>query len=360
MLNKYAHRNKKRSRAQRRRMLYLRRALVLLAGAALMALLIVATVWVVRWISSGTRPLWMRDKDDRKSYATTSSTIHAQAGEKPQGIPAVDKDTVALGSKIQSEHAVLLDMTTGRVIASKNSNVQANPASITKVMTLLVAVENIDNLDAEYTVPWQVTTHVALDATRAGLNSGDVFTLRDLLYGCILPSGADAAVALAHYVVGDQAADVAEAEAIFAQMMNERAKELGAKNTNFVNVSGLHHRDHKTTAMDMALIMAAAVENDVCRQVLSAANYSSPNTLRLPAAQLADGTWHSTLFSSWLGSDRQGIIAGKTGYTDQALHTLATYTEIGGHQYVFVSMRVNGSSKAVADARAVYDAFCKP
>lgn len=334
---------------RRRRMLHLRRALILLVCAAILFLLIMTPIWIVNAVRDRSEGGWR----ERKPSPTATTTALSQTDDEE------DLPPVSLGSEVQSDYAVLLDVTTGRVIASKNPDVKANPASITKVMTLLVAVENIDNLDAEYTVPWQVTTHVALDATRAGLNSGDVFTLRDLLYGCILPSGGDAAVALAHYVSGMDADHVADAEKWFAQRMNERAAELGATNTNFVNVSGLHDRNHKTTAMDMALIMAAAMKNDVCRQVLSTANYSSENTLRLPASQLADGTWHSTLFHSWLGADRHGIVAGKTGYTDQALHTLATYTEINGHKYVFVSMHVNGSSKAVQDAVTVYNEYCK-
>ena len=334
---------------RRRRMLYLRRALILLICAAVLFLVIMTPVWIVRAVRDGNHS----SRDDRNSTPIVTTADSPQTEDEEVVPPA------SLDGKVQSDYAVLLDVTTGRVVATKNPDIQANPASITKVMTLLVAVEHIDNLDAEYTVPWQVTTHVALDATRAGLNSGDVFTLRDLLYGCILPSGGDAAVALAHYVSGMDADHVAEAEKWFANKMNERAKELGATNTTFVNVSGLHDRGHKTTAMDMALMMAAAMKNPICREVLMAERYSSENTLRLPASQLADGTWRSTLFTSWLGADRHGIVAGKTGYTDQAKHTLATYTEIGGHQYVFVSMHVSGSGKAVQDAITVYEEFCK-
>ena len=334
----------------RRRMLYLRRTLILLVCGAILFLAVMTPVWIVRAVRGSDG----EHTDDRGSALTVTTTGQTTAWEEDDTPPVLSLEGV-----VQSDYAVLYDMTAGRVVASKNGDVPANPASITKVMTLLVAVENIADLDATYTVPWQVTTHVASDATRAGLNSGDVFTLRDLLYGCILPSGGDAAVALAHYVAGDATNDVAQAEKDFAQMMNQRARELGAVNTNFVNASGLHDRNHKTTAADMALIMAAAMKNDVCRQVLSTANYSSENTLRLPAAQLADGTWRSTLFHSWLGGDRHGIVAGKTGYTDQALHTLATYTEINGHQYVFVSMHVNGSSKAVQDAVTAYNEYCK-
>lgn len=354
-MEKYAHVDRRR----RRRRLYVRRGLVLLAGAAILTLLILIPIWIFGGSDhNGGRSIWNDFIRNNKSTTTTLPTS-TQAGEDPYTPPQVDESTIRLGSEIQSDYAVLLDITDGCVVAAKNADVQANPASITKVMTLLVAVENIDDLNAEYTVPWQVTTHVALDATRAGLNSGDVFTVKDLLYGCILPSGGDAAVALAHYVSGMDADSIAEAEKWFAQKMNDRAKELGAKNTNFVNVSGLHDKHHKTTAMDMALIMAEAMKNPICREVLTADRYSSENTLRLPTSQLADGTWRSTLFNSWLGVDRHGIVAGKTGYTDQALHTLATYTEIGGHQYVFVSMHVNGSSKAVQDAVTVYNEYCK-
>ena len=338
---------------RRRRLLYLRRGLLLLACAAILALLIATPIWIVNRVRNHADD--SRDKT-KKPGNSVSDGVDTEEGDNP----VVEPGAVVLGSEVHSEYAALWDMTEGRLVAAKNANVQANPASITKVMTLLVAVENIDNLDAEYTVPWQVTTQVALDATRAGLNSGDVFTLRDLLYGCILPSGADAAVALAHYVTGLSADHIAEAEARFAEMMNQRAAELGATNTHFVNTSGLHHKDHKTTAKDMALIMAAAMKNETCRQVLMAERYSSPATQSLPPQQLAAGEWRSTLFTGWLGADHYGIVAGKTGYTGQASHTLATYT-VGadGHEYVLVTMSAKGSDKAVEDARYLFDTYCR-
>ena len=341
-------------RIRRRRRLYLRRALLLLACAALLALLVATPIWIV----NGIRGRLSRAEDADTAPRTSTTQTTTPTATKP-AFPAVDASTLWLGSEVHSEYAVLLDITEGRVVAAKNPATQANPASITKVMTLLVAVENIEDLDAEYTLPWQITTHIESDATVAGFNAGDVMTLRDLLYGCILPSGADAAVALAHYVVGDRAETVAEAEALFADMMNERARELGAQNTHFVNTSGLHNSAHKTTAMDMALIMAAAIQNETCRAVLSADRYSSEATVKLSEQQLAGGEWRSTLFCSWLGADRYGILAGKTGYTDQALHTMVSYTEIGGHKYVFASMRANGSDKAVQDARYIYQTYCQ-
>ncbi len=340
---------------RRRRLLYLRRAVLLLVCAAILALLIATPFWIIRGVRNH-----RQDRDKTQKPKPDTSVNDSTDTDEEDRIPVVDEDTVMLGGEIQSEYAVLLDITDGRVVAAKNPNVRANPASITKVMTLLVAVENIENLDAEYTMTYHVTNYVASDASVTGFTSGDTMTLRDLLYGCVLPSGADAAVALAHYVVGDSAATVAEAEAMFAEMMNARAAELGATDTCFVNASGLHHKDHKTTAMDMALIMEAAMKNETCRAVLMADRYSSPATQSLPPERLAAGEWRSTLFTGWLGADRYGILAGKTGYTDQALHTLATYTvDADGHEYVFVSMWVNGTGKAVNDARTVYETYCR-
>lgn len=340
---------------RRRRLLYVRRALLLLTCAAILALLIATPFWIINGVRDS-----RKNRDRAKEPTPDTSANDSTDTDEQDRIPAVDEDTVLLGGTIQSEYAVLLDMTDGRVVAAKNPNVKANPASITKVMTLLVAVENIPDLDATYTMSYHVTNHVASDASVTGFTSGDQMTLRDLLYGCVLPSGADAAVALAHYVVGDRASTIAEAEALFAEMMNARAAQLGATNTNFVNTSGLHHKDHKTTAMDMALIMEAAMRNETCRQVLMADHYSSIATQSLPPNRLAGGEWRSTLFTSWLGADRYGIVAGKTGYTDQAFHTLATYTMgADGHEYVLVTMNVNGISKAVGDARTVYETYCR-
>ena len=332
---------RRRMRARRRRLLYLRRALILLIAAALLALVIATPIWIVRGIRNH------RDRI-RDSQADTKPTVTQSTAPLPQkpAIPAVDGHTVSLGSEIVSEYAVLLDMTEGRVVAAKNPHVQANPASITKVMTLLVAVEHIEDLQETYTMSYKIIDPVYTQgASVTGLTSGEEVTLESLLYGCILPSGADATAALADYVAGGEEA--------FAALMNEKARELGAVNTHFTNSSGLHSVYHKTTAMDMALIMAAAMANPICRQVLSAREYLIPPTPQHPEGLLQT----STMFKH-IGSRYTCVQAGKTGYTDQALNTLATYTSIGGHEYVFVSMYANGSDKALEDAHTVYREYC--
>ncbi|MBQ7088325.1 MAG: D-alanyl-D-alanine carboxypeptidase [Clostridia bacterium] len=329
---------RKRMRMRRRRLLYLRRALILLCGAALLALVIAAPIWIVSGLAG------RASQTDADSTPVVSTTTTVPRPTEPP-VPAVDTHTAPLEGKVDGTYAVLLDMTAGRVVAAKNADVQANPASITKVMTLLVAVENIENLDEEYTMTWQIINPLwEQGASITGLESGETVRLRDLLYGCILPSGADATMALAEYVAGSEEA--------FAQLMNQKAAELGCINTHFTNSSGLHDRLHKTTAMDMALIMAAAMSHPICAQVLKTAEYTMSPTDHHP-----DGLpLVSTLFKRL---DQSVIKAGKTGYTDQARNTLMTYSEgADGHKYVYVTLDNNGHQNAVTDTLNVYKEFC--
>lgn len=329
---------RKRMRMRRRRLLYLRRGLILFCGAAILALVIATPFWIVDGVRRHNADTALQKPDsETKPSMTTAPT-------KPR-IPALDAETVPLEGEVDGTYAVLLDMTEGRVLAAKNANVDANPASITKVMTLLVAVENIENLDEEYTMSWQIINPLwEQGANITGLETGETVRLRDLLYGCILPSGADATIALANYVAGSEEA--------FAELMNQRAAELGCTNTHFTNTSGLHNRLHKTTALDMALMMAAAMKNPVCAEVLSTRTYTM-----MPTSHHPDGLpLVSTLFKNL---DQSVIMAGKTGYTDQARNTLVTYTkDADGHEYVYVTMDNGGHQAALNDTFNVYRKYC--
>lgn len=329
---------RRRMRARRRRLLYLRRALIILVAAALLALIIATPIWIVNAVRARAR-----GTESQPAPTTVPTTATTVPTEPP--VPAVSEDTAVLDDEVDGTYAVLLDVTDGRVVAAKNADVPANPASITKVMTLLVAVENIADLDEEFTMSWTIINPlVAQGANITGLETGESVPLRDLLYGAILPSGADATIGLATYVAGSEEA--------FAERMNQRAAELGCTNTHFTNTSGLHDGEHKTTAMDMALMMAAAVKNPVCLEVLSTRDYTMTATEHHP-----DGLpLVSTLFKNM---DQSVIRAGKTGYTDQARNTLVTYT-VGadGHGYVYVTMGNNGHRAALNDTLLVYENYC--
>ncbi|SHJ65818.1 D-alanyl-D-alanine carboxypeptidase (penicillin-binding protein 5/6) [Caminicella sporogenes DSM 14501] len=153
--------------------------------------------------------------------------------------------------------AIVMEVRTGRILYAKNIHKKLPMASTTKIMTALLAVEN-SNLDEKVKIP---PNAVGIEGSSIYLRSGEIITLEDLLYGLMLCSGNDAAVAIANYISGS----VEE----FVKLMNKRAKEIGAKNTNFMNPHGLHHKNHYTTAYDLALITRKALLNDEFKKIVS-------------------------------------------------------------------------------------------
>lgn len=238
----------------------------------------------------------------------------------------LDTSTVA-GNDIESKYAILVCTDDESVISSKNSSVRMYPASMTKIMTLIVAVENIENFYDEYTMSYEVINPlVEQQATRTGLESGETVTILDLLYGIILPSGADACVSVALYVSGSEEA--------FVTLMNEKAEELGLDGTHFTNTSGLHDAEHYTTAYDMAVIMDCAMNNELCRKILSAEEYTTTSTVQHPEGLLLKSTMFERVSKD--GIDGVDIVGGKTGYTVQSGHCLASLAVKNGKTYIAV------------------------
>ena len=228
---------------------------------------------------------------------------------------------------ITSPYGILVDNSTNQIIAYKDYNKKIYPASLTKIMTLIVAVENTKDFnDTQLITDDMIQPMIEQDATRAGFVAGETPTITDLLYGLILPSGADASIALATYIAGSEQG--------FVDMMNQKCSELGLKSTHFTNCIGLHHPSHYSTAEDMAVILNYAVQNELCRKILSTYQYTIPPTEYNP-----DGiTLTSTMFQRMSGDEMTGVsvIGGKTGYTDEAGQCLASFAEINGKQYTMV------------------------
>ncbi len=279
---------------------------------------------------------------------TPSSVSEPQVEPKPV-YPVYTADTVTLTDAVDADYALLMDVNDNRVIAAKGADVRVYPASVTKVMTLLVAVENITDFTDTFTMTYAITDPLFVaNATVAGFLNNEQVTMEDLLYGTILPSGADACQALAEYVAGSDEA--------FVVMMNERAQKMGLKNTHFTNTSGLHHPDHYTTAEDMAVVLRTAMENEHCRQVLSTYQYTTACTPQHPEGILLT----STLFSRMYGTEPDGatVVAGKTGYTTEAGHTVVSYAEgLDGHDYILVTMKGSNKWKSTYDAINLYTEF---
>ncbi len=245
-----------------------------------------------------------------------------------------------------TKNILLIDGETAEILYADYHQEVVYPASLTKVMTLIVAVENIDNLDDRITITHDMLEPLyAASASLAGFQTNESVSMRDLLFGCILPSGADATTALATYIAGT--------EAEFAKLMNEKADELGLKNTNFVNASGLHDANHYTTAEDMAVILKYAMEDNLCREVLSTVQYTTEETAQSPNGIVL----HSSMFSKMYGTETDNVTihGGKTGFTDQARHCLASFAVKDGKEYILVQMGGIDNYDVIFEALDLYD-----
>ncbi len=202
-------------------------------------------------------------------HGLAPSTVYAETNAKAE----------EEGLQIGAISAILIDQDTGRVLYEKNADEQLYPASMTKVMTALLCVENIKpdeivevGTEINYT-PW--------DSSRAGLEVGESISGKNLIRSLIIPSGNEAANTVALEVVkrktGNNNISYPEAEKQFADMMNERAKSLGATNTNFVTPSGYHDDAHKTTARDLALIATKAMQNETIKDIAAEVSFTGPS-----------------------------------------------------------------------------------
>lgn len=250
---------------------------------------------------------------------------------------AVSGAAVADGSKaaaeipeIASEAAVLYDATAKQVLYSKNPDKQMYPASITKIMTVLLAAEKLSLSDV-ITFKASATENLESGYTNVSMTTGDTMSVKDAMYAILLKSACEVSNGVAEKVSGTQSA--------FADLMNKRAKELGCKNTNFRNASGLNDSKHLTTAYDMALIAAAAFNNQTFRTVASTKSYTLPASKKRGSLKLTNS---NKMLYSTNAEYVEGIVGGKTGYTSKAGNTLVENADIGGHQLVAVVMKSSG------------------
>ncbi len=242
---------------------------------------------------------------------------------------------------VVAEGAVLLDASTGRVLYGKNQDKQFFPASITKIMTALLVLERCD-LNDKVTFSATATTNLESGAVSLNITEGDVLTVEQCLYGLLLKSANEIGNGLAEHVAGSVSG--------FADLMNEKAKALGCKNTHFANPHGLNDSTHKTTPYDMALIMRAALENAAFRKIDTTTSYNFPATKKSAARTITMG--HKMMYPS---DSRyyEGIIGGKTGYTSLAGNTLVTAVEKNGVRLIAVVMKAK--STQYTDTKAMLD-----
>lgn len=290
------------------------------------------------------------DQDADESAAADQEET-ADTGRSGSYVPGYEmtEDTVQPGEEIVSSYAIFVDAENGTVLSERNGKTRMVPASMTKVLTLLVAVEHTDNLDDTYTVTEEVAGYCFQhDCSGAGFERDETVTVRDLLYGAILPSGADAALGLAMYVAGSQEA--------FVELMNQKLEELGiAESAHFTNCIGNYEENHYCTAYDMAVIMGAAVENEVCREVMSAHTYTTSRTEQHPEGILLSNWFLRRIEDKDTGGE---VICGKTGYVNESGNCAVSYGvgENGG-TYICVTANALNKWKCINDHAALYKEF---
>lgn len=241
--------------------------------------------------------------------------------------------------EINSKHAILYNLNEDKIIFEKNSNEITSIASLTKIMTTIVAIENIENLDAKVTIT-EKDFNGLYDASLAGFEVGDEVTYRDLLYGTMLPSGAEASQALANNISGSVNG--------FAGLMNEKAKELGMKNTHFINTSGLDINNHYSTVYDVALLLKYCLNNKTFKTIFESTSYKTSN-----GELTLYSTFRYTAIKYNYKSDY--ILGAKTGYTDDAGKCLASiaYDQNNDILYLLVT---TGANTSTDDAYHIKDA----
>ena len=253
--------------------------------------------------------------------------------------------------EVISSHAILVDESTDTIVASKGDKERISPASMTKVLTVLVAAEQITEaqLDDMFTMTLEITDYAYVnDCSSVGFLDGEKVTVRDLFYGTVLPSGGDAAVGLATYIAGSHEA--------FVDLMNEKLDELGLSGSaHFTNCVGLYDENHYCTVYDRAVIMKAAMHNDMCREFLSAHSYTTAPTTEHPKGITISNWFLRRIEDKETGGE---VIGGKTGYVVQSKSCAVSYgTFAGGTPYICVTAGSSSSWQCIYDQVEIYNRY---
>lgn len=242
-----------------------------------------------------------------------------------------------------SEKYILYNLNDNKILMSKNENVKTQVASLTKIMTVIVAIENIENYNAKVKITEKMVNDIAWDVAKINLKKGDEVTYNDLLYCTMLPSAADCANGLAISISGSYEK--------FVEMMNKKVKELNLKNTNFENPVGLYSEKNYSTAYDMALILKYSLKNKKFKEVFETKEY------KLNTGKTVKSTLKT--YNQKVGEDISYITGAKTGYIKAAGNCLASTATIDNVNYMFITLNAYSTRKSphIIDATKTYKYF---
>lgn len=242
---------------------------------------------------------------------------------------------------INSNNAVVINLNNNEIIYEKNKDEVINVASMQKIMTTLVGIEHIDNIDETFTIPDGMFSSLDPELMMVGFSSGDKVNYSDLLYGTMLKSGADAAYALSINISGS--------EDEYIKLMNEKAVKLGLNNTFFKNTTGLDEDGQYSTVYDIAILFKYALNNKTFKKIVSTEKYTTSNGEYVISGPIVVAK----------KLDMPYFLGGKTGYTDLAGKCLASFGEKDGVKYLIVTARANPDIDNVnyLDHKTLYEYF---
>lgn len=244
---------------------------------------------------------------------------------------------------LTAKSAVLIDAKTGIVIYDKDKDIKSYPASTTKILTALLAIENTNPTDI-LTHSHNAVFNIGPGSSHIGMRENEQITMEQALHGVLLASANEVCMAIAEHISGS----VEE----FVELMNEKAKEIGTKNTHFVNPHGFHDDNHYTTSYDMALIMKEAIKNEEFVNYISTTTYTIPVTNIVNEERILNNSNKLILKTSPYYYEY--CVGGKTGFTDEAGNTLVTYAKKDNMELICVVMQDDGT-KVYDDTKALFE-----
>lgn len=259
---------------------------------------------------------------------------------------------------IDSDFAILCRKDTLTAVAGLRADERMYPASMTKLMTFIVAYEHAEDLTSLVEITNALKQQYP-EGSRVGIDVGDLMTVEQMMYALLLSSDTDAALGLANHVAGGEAG--------FVALMNQKAAEMGLANTRFANVTGLHDADHYSTATEMAAILAYALDIPLGREILTTETYVT----RLKYYRNGELTdyrmtfYNTTLRDRFAGNDvsvETGngtvVLGGKTGFTDEAAYCLATVARSAdGREYILITGHASSGEGSARDAAKIYNTY---
>lgn len=244
---------------------------------------------------------------------------------------------------VESKRYIIYNMNENKIIDEKDAYTSTDIASLTKIMTVIVAIENINDYNAKITITSDMLNGIDWDVAVTGFKVGQVVTYNDLLYASILNSGADAVQALAISISKDKDK--------FVDLMNQKVKDLGLKNTKFANVVGLYDENNYSSAYDMAQLLIYSLKNKKFKEVFETKEYD------LSIDKKVKSTIYT--YSQNTDLDLSYIKGAKTGYINAAGYCLATNANINGVEYILITLNAHSNTKSVhvKDTVKIYNYF---